>query len=174
LLSHKLALNTLFYKKYSRFIQEGTWLSEEYIDDEKYYADAQVVARESSSPQAAYTINIIALDGQPGYEHFAFDIGDKTYVEDADFFGDSLKVEVVITEMTEDLDDPTKNVIKTQTFKNQFQDLFQKITATVQQAQYSAGAYERAVAFVDSDLSTKGKFISDTLQSYGQKLEVAG
>ena len=172
--NHKFELNKLFYKKYSRFIQEGTWLNEEYIDDEKYYADAQVVARESSSPQAAYTINIIALDDQPGYEHFNFDIGDKTYIEDADFFGDSLKVEVVITEMTEDLDDSTKNVIKTQTFKNQFQDLFQKITATIQQTQYSTGAYERAVAFVDSDLSTKGKFISDTLQSYGQRLEVAG
>jgi hypothetical protein len=39
-LKYKKDLNIAFYKKYSRFIQEGTWISEDYIDDEKYYADA--------------------------------------------------------------------------------------------------------------------------------------
>jgi phage-related minor tail protein len=36
----KKELNRLFYKKFSRFIQEGTWISEEYYDDEKYFYDA--------------------------------------------------------------------------------------------------------------------------------------
>jgi hypothetical protein len=36
----KKELNKNFYKKYSRFIQEGTWHSEDYIEDERYYLDA--------------------------------------------------------------------------------------------------------------------------------------
>jgi hypothetical protein len=55
---------------------------------------------------------------------FDFDLGDTTYVEDPEFFGNERRVEVAITEMTENLDDPSKNNIKVQTFKDQFQDLF--------------------------------------------------
>jgi hypothetical protein len=39
-LDWKKQLNYLFFKRYSQFIQEGTWINEEYVDDEKYYADA--------------------------------------------------------------------------------------------------------------------------------------
>jgi hypothetical protein len=35
----------------------------------------------------------------PGYECFNFDLGDKTYVEDPDFFDSEQKVEVTITEL---------------------------------------------------------------------------
>jgi hypothetical protein len=35
--------------------------------------------------------------------------------------------------MVENLDDASKNTLKLQTYKDQFRDLFQKITATVQQ-----------------------------------------
>jgi hypothetical protein len=34
------ALNKQFYVKYARFIQEGTWTSEDYWDDDLYYLDA--------------------------------------------------------------------------------------------------------------------------------------
>jgi predicted S18 family serine protease len=37
---NKKEANKQFYSIYHRFIQEGTWQSEEYIDDEKYYLDA--------------------------------------------------------------------------------------------------------------------------------------
>jgi hypothetical protein len=47
---YKIALNQLFYSRYSRFIQEGTWLSEEYIDDDKYYNDALSVMYNSCYP----------------------------------------------------------------------------------------------------------------------------
>ena len=173
-LDHKIALNKLFFTKYSRFIQEGTWMSEEYVDDDKYYVDAQSVMYDSCYPQVAYSINVLSLSGLPGYEYFDFEVGDKTFVEDYEFFGEGNKEEVVITEMSENLDDPSKNIIKVQNFKNQFQDLFQKITATVQQAQYSTGSYRKAVALAEADDATKGKFVADGLEAYGQKLGVAG
>jgi hypothetical protein len=34
-------LNLRFYKKYSRFIQEGSWISEDYTDENLYYLDAE-------------------------------------------------------------------------------------------------------------------------------------
>ena len=131
LTEHKKKLNQLFYSRYSRFIQEGTWIDEKYIDDDKYYADAQSVMYNSCYPQVAYTINVLALSALPGYEHFKFELGDKTYAIDPEFFGEDRQEEVVISEISESLDDPSKNQIKVQNFKNQFQDLFQKITATV-------------------------------------------
>jgi hypothetical protein len=40
LLGYKTTLNQMFFKKYSRFILEGTWISEEHVDNDKYYSDA--------------------------------------------------------------------------------------------------------------------------------------
>jgi prophage DNA circulation protein len=39
-INQKALLNQRFFSRYSRFIQEGTWVSEEYVDDEKYFLDA--------------------------------------------------------------------------------------------------------------------------------------
>jgi hypothetical protein len=128
---YKRKLNELFFKKYGRFVSEGTWLSEEHTDDDKYYADAQSVLYNSCYPQVQYNINVLFLSKLPGYELFKFNLGDTTKVIDEKFFGENKEQEVVITEISEQLDDPTQDTIKVQTFKNQFQDLFQKITATV-------------------------------------------
>jgi hypothetical protein len=104
----------------------------------------------SCYPQAAYTINVMAVDALPGYEYYEFNVGETTFVEDKEFFGTEERVQVNITETIEALDDPTKDQIKVQTYKNQFQDLFQKITATVQQTQYSTGAYKKAVELAEA------------------------
>ena len=173
-LSWKKELNQLFFSKYSQFIQEGTWISEEHIDDNKYYTDAMSVMFTSSTPQVTYSINVFELSSLPGYELFTFDLGDTTYAEDPQFFGDERKVEIAVTEIVENLDNPSKNSIKTQTYKNQFQDLFQKITATVQQAQYSTGSYEKAVALAEADAAEKATFLNDALLGMGDSMALAG
>ena len=179
LTKYKGILNRLFYKLYSRFIQEGTWLSEEYVDDELYYADAQSVLYNSCYPTVAYTIDVIAVDALPGYELYNFGLGDTTYVEDGEFFGYNTdktpkRTDVVITETIEQLEEPDKNKIKVQNFKNQFQDLFQKITATVQQTKYSTGAYEKAVALAEANAEKKKSFLTDALSVATAKFQAAG
>ena len=62
------------------------------------------------------------LASQEGYEDFAhydFNIGDRTYIEDVEFFGWSLakrsapyREEVVVSETVMELDSPEKNQIK--------------------------------------------------------------
>lgn len=179
LTTYKVTLNRLFYKLYSRFIQEGTWLSEEYVDDELYYADAQSVLYNSCYPTVAYTIDVIAVDAMPDYGLYKFGLGDTTYVEDGEFFGYNedktpKRTEVVITETVEQLEEPDKNKIKVQNFKNQFQDLFQKITATVQQTKYSTGAYEKAVALAEANAEKKKAFLNDALSAATAKIQAAG
>ena len=170
ILKYKKALNQLFYQRYSRFIQEGTWISEEYVDDEKYYIDAQSVLYNSCYPQVTYAINVLELSQLPGYEMFKFELGDKTWAIDEDFFGNDGKEEVIITETSEMLEDPSKNTIKVQNFKNQFQDLFQKITATVQQAQYNSGSYAKGSALMNATAEERGQFVIDSINGAAEYL----
>jgi hypothetical protein len=52
--------------------------------------------------------------------------------------------------------------------------LFQKITATVQQAQYSTGAYEKAVALAEADARTKSQFLEEAFTSADARFSAAG
>lgn len=164
----KLAINHQFYKKYSRFIQEGSWISEDYIDDDLYYIDALSTLYTSSRPKVSYTIDVIEMSALPDYEAYIFDIGDKTYVEDKEFFGWAYdgsnrlyREEVIVNEVTFELDSPEKNVIKVQNYKTQFEDLFQRVVATSQQVQFSTGEYRRSAAIVQPG----GIISADALQN---------
>jgi hypothetical protein len=79
----------------------------------------------SCFPKITYTINVVDLSRLPGYEHYTFDLGDKTFIEDVEFFGYNsmghpYREEIVLTEITEMLDNPNKNTIKVQNYKTQF------------------------------------------------------
>lgn len=174
LVNRKEELNKAFFSKYSRFIQEGTWVNEEYNDDEKYYIDATTTLYNSCYPKVTYSINILALSQLPGYENFNFELGDRTFIEDKDFFGSDKKEEIVITEFKHELDSPEKDTIKVQNFKNQFQDLFQKITATTQQAQFKEGAYNSAVAITTGSTEKKTDFLNKALNNAAAMLKAAG
>ena len=166
----KTTLNKLFYQRYSRFIQEGTWVDESYIDETLYYNDALSVSYNSSRPKVTYSMNVIALAGLPGYELFDFKIGDQTFVEDGEFFGydddgNPHQEKVTIAQTSENLDDPSKNTIQIRNYENQFEDLFQRITATVQSVQYTEGSYKKASALAEADAAHKFSFLTDALSS---------
>ena len=166
----KRALNLQFYKKYSRFIQEGSWIKEDYIDDNLYYLDAESTLHTSARPKVSYSINVLELSQLEGYENYNFDLGDKTYIEDTEFFGwtwskDGVKTpyheEIVVTETVIVFDSPEQNTVKVQNYKTQFEDLFQRITATTQSIEYHTGEYGRAANVVETD----GTIVADTLQN---------
>lgn len=152
-----------FYAKYSRFIQEGTWESTDYIDNELYYLDALQVSNASAQPKVSYTINVMEIGELEGYENYNFDVGDRTYIEDTDFFGweyfeengvdasTPVKEIVVVTEVEWHLDEPETNIITVQNYKTQFEDLFQRISATVQSVEYNQASYARAASILDAN-----------------------
>lgn len=171
-LASKSALLKEFYSKFFRYIQEGTWNSEEYYDDEQYYLDAQSTLYNSSMPKVSYTMSVLELSQLIGYTDFTFKLGDRTFVEDPEFFGYDdngapVREQVVLTEITYNLDQPEKNSIKIQTYKTQFQDLFKKITATVQSVQYSTGAYDKAAQLADADNAQKSQYLQGALTAAG-------
>lgn len=143
-----------FESKYSNFIQEGIWISEDCIDHNLYYIEAKSIATTSSIPKVSYTIDVIDISSLEEFFNYDIDIGDKTYIIDPEFFGylnefakkTPKKQEVVITELVEDLDNPENNRTTVQSYKTQFDDLFSRITATAQQLQLNEGAYNRAAA----------------------------
>lgn len=168
-------VDTQFFNKYSKFIQEGSWISEDYYDDTKYYLDAKNVAYSSSRPQVSYNISIVRLSDIEEYKNRKFNLGDICYIQDTDFFGykdgDTLtpyKEKVLISEFTEYFDSPEKDSFKVQNYKTQFEDLFQRITATTQALQYSTGEYTRAANIVSTDGTIEPAVIQNSIAANNQ------
>lgn len=152
-IAQKEELDQQFYNKYSRYIQEGSWISEDYIDDTLYYLDALSIAHTSSMPQISYRISVVDVSALEDYTAYTFKCGDITYIEDVEFFGwqfvgpnaipTPYKEEVIVSQIESDLDNPNNNVITVQNYKTQFEDLFQRITATTQALQFAEGSYNK-------------------------------
>ncbi len=173
------ALDKKFFAKYSRFIQEGSWTSDSYYDDDLYYYDALSTAYTSSRPQLSYNIAVIRISSIEEFKNKVFNLGDISYVEDTEFFGyeqdgvTPYKEEVVISEITSNFDSPQNDEIKVQNYKTQFEDLFQRIAATTQTLQFTTGAYNNTV----NNFTTTGELKSDVLQKSleaNKDLSIAG
>ena len=178
----KTGINEEFYRLFYRFIQEGTWNSEDYHDDELYYLDALSTLYNSCMPKVSYSFSVLELSqledplGNKIYEGYTFKLGDRTFVEDTEYFGydengNPCREEVVLTEMTYNFDEPEKNSIKVQNYKNQFQDLFKRITATVQAVHFATGAYDKAAALADANDKKKSAFLQAALNDAGLILQ---
>lgn len=170
IVEEKKNLENAFYQKFSRFIQEGSWTSQDYIDPNLYYLDARSVAYTSSRPKISYNISVIRLNALDEYRGKKFNVGDISFIEDKEFFGyikgeDAWKTpyheKVLISESTSWFDSPEKDTFTIQNYKTQFEDLFQRITATTQSLQYSTGEYNRASSIVEG----KGVINTETLQN---------
>lgn len=170
IIKNKEILEKAFYQKFSRFIQEGSWTSQDYIDPNLYYLDARSVAYTSSRPKISYNISVIRLNALDEYKGKKFNVGDISFIEDKEFFGyvkgeDAWKTpyheKVLISESTSWFDSPEKDTFTIQNYKTQFEDLFQRITATTQSLQYSTGEYNRASSIVEG----KGVINTETLQN---------
>ena len=145
-----------FNVKYARYVQEGSWTDDNYMDDDLYYLDSLSVLYQSAYPKVSYNFNVLDLSQLEGYEGYKFDIGQKTYVEDVEFFGywiinglrTPVKEQVVVTEYAKYLDENDKNQIKIQNYKSHFEDLFQRITTATQTLEYHSGEYAKAAGIV--------------------------
>ena len=170
-------LTQLFNQKYRRFIQEGTWNSTDYIDSELYYLDALQVSNTSAQPIVSYTINVVEISQLEGYEWYIFDAGDKSWVEDTEFFGWSeidgnltpAREEVIVSQVEWHLDEPDQNTITVQNYKTRFEDLFQRISATVQTVQYNEATYAKISSLLDADGTINQNVLLESLNNISGK-----
>lgn len=172
LLNQLSILNSEFYKRYSRYIQEGSWQSDDYIDDNQYYLDALSVAYESSRPKITYTINVLRLSALEEYMSKVFNLGDICGMIDREFFGykdefTPYAEKVLVSEITSYFDTPEKDVLKIQNYKSQFDDLFQRITATTQQLSYATGLYAKTAGIINPDGTINATTLQQTLDENG-------
>ena len=166
-----------FNNKYSRFIAEGTWNSTDYIDSELYYLDALQVSNTSAQPAVSYTINVVEVSRLEGLENYSFDVGDKTYVEDTEFFGWASKngvltparEEVIVSEVEWHLDEPENNVITVQNYKTRFEDLFQRVSAAVQTVQYNEATYAKISSLMDANGTINANVLVQSLKQIAGK-----
>jgi len=148
-----------FNNRYRRYIQEGTWNSTDYIDSELYYLDALQVSNTSAQPVVTYTINVVEISQLEGFDGYLFDAGDKSYVEDVEFFGwadvhgirTPAREEVIVSAVEWHLDAPDQNIITVQNYKTRFEDLFQRISAAVQTVQYNEATYAKISTLLDAN-----------------------
>ena len=185
LLEEKRLIINAFQNKYNRFISEGTWNSTDYIDPELYYLDALQVSNTSAQPAVSYTINVVEVSQLEGLELYSFDAGDKTYIEDTEFFGwanvnvgteeepkfvlTPAREEVIVSEVEWHLDSPEENVITVQNYKTRFEDLFQRISATVQTVQYNEATYAKMSTLLDANGTINENVLLDSLQRIAGK-----
>lgn len=178
LFKEKKELKGKFYKKYARFLQEGTWIDEQYIDDEMYYLDAVKVANVNAFPQVAYTINVFDISAAEGFEAYDYTIGQKTFIEDTEFFGwvyknipghgsvkTPYRMEVMVTSRKRNFDDPTDYTLTVQNYKDKFENLFERFTATANSLQYNEGQYSRVTQVVNDDGSIKVSTIEEAMMN---------
>lgn len=160
IIAKKKELNKIFFIKYARFIQEGSWVDEKYMDDNLYYLDSLAVLRNSCSPKVTYDIGVIDLYAAVEFEEdrpvLEFELGDRTYVEDVEFFGYAkndkpYQEQIVISEKIYMLDDVSQNQIKVKNYSTQFDNLFQRAAAATQTLQFNEGSYGRASTILNSD-----------------------
>ena len=166
-------LHKKFFNKYSHYIQEGVWTSEDYIDSTLYYLDAQSVAYTSSRPQVSYNVSVLRVSSLEDFKNKIFNVGDISYVQDTEFFGyeadrkTPYKEQVIISEVSSFFEEPDKDFFTVQNYKTQFEDLFQRITSTTQSLQYASGSYARAAGIVESDGTIKGETLQDSIKNNG-------
>lgn len=146
-------ISSEFYKKYEPYLKEGTWSDSNYLTDNAYYHGALEVAAEGAIPKVTYSIKVVDLSIKPEFKDYEIEVADNTFVEDEDLFGVnkqtgfSNRLKVLISELNEELDTPSKNSITVQNFTTQFEDLFKQVTASVQSLKFNENIYKRSSNF---------------------------
>lgn len=147
--NRKKELNKVFEHKYARFIQEGSWSDTSYISADSYYYDALQVSTDAAKPEVTYTISMVDISTIEGWELFKYHVGDITWVEDVDYFGydkngKPYHEDVIVKEITYNLDSPSQTQVTIANKSDKFEDLFQKLSATVNSYQLNEQTYNRA------------------------------
>lgn len=144
-------LSLTFFKKYEPFLKEGTWVDSNYLNGNAYYHGALAAEKESSKPKVNYNITITDLSILD--DDYSMDLCDTSFIEDEDLLGINKinglpnKIKVMIAEITDHLDIQNQTSIKVQNYKSDFEELFEKINATVQSITMNENTYKRSNNF---------------------------
>ena len=131
--------------KYNKFLVE---YSEE-TTLQYLYQDAVETSDKYSIPQISYNINVINLSNLHGYENYKPKLGQKVPIYDKEMGLNG--IEGIITSVSKNLENSEDVQITIATYTSRFEDVFQKLSATVTDVRYNENAlYTAADSFTEN------------------------
>lgn len=149
-----------FERQYLPYIKEGVWSDNSYVDNDTYMLDSQKVSNTSAIPVTNWTITV--LDGSviEDLENYIFEVGDKTFLIDNEFFYDNpskeYRFEVLISGIEENLENGLKNKIEVRNYLTSFEDIFQRISAATQTLELKEHVFDKADYFTSDHQIDQG------------------
>ena len=113
------------------------------------YQDAVFTSRKYAEPQITYNINVVDISSLQGFENYKPEIGQRVPIYDNEMNLNGF--EGFITSVSKSLESKQNTQVTIATYTNKFEDVFQKLTATMTDVKYNESAiYNAANAITDS------------------------
>lgn len=155
-----------------------SWFNVTYEQDvtgKFYYNDALEVMKTSCFPQVSYSINVLdistVLNPELKVKDFKPEVGTKVpiYDEELNFFG----LIGFISSITYDLLEPQNTTLSITNFKDKFEDLFQKITASTVAIESKEYNYDKTTTITNSTGEIRTDLIMDSLKQNNMALALS-
>ena len=155
-----------------------SWFNVTYEQDvtgKFYYNDALEVMKTSCFPQVSYSINVLdistVLNPELKVKDFRPEVGTKVpiYDEELNFFG----LIGFISSITYDLLEPQNTTLSITNFKDKFEDLFQKITASTVVIESKEYNYDKTTTITNSTGEIRTDLIMDSLKQNNMALALS-
>lgn len=148
-------VNSIINNKFIVYYTEETTL--DYL-----YNDAVAMGEEYSSPKITYTVSVLDISKLNGYENYKPILGQKVPIWDIEM---GLKgYEGFITTISKELEAPENTQIGIATYETRFEDIFQKLTATVSNISYNENSIFTAANSFNTDGTIKTQVFQKALE----------
>lgn len=124
--------------------------------------DATATSKKYAKPQITYNIGVVDLSSLNGYENYKPVLGQKVPIWDIEmgFKG----IEGFITSISKNLENPENTQIEIATYKTKFEDIFQKLTATMTDVRYNENSIYKAAESFNTDGTIKTQVFRKALE----------
>lgn len=156
----KLTNNTIrFLSKLNPhfYVQYGEETTLQYI-----YNDAVATSKKYAIPQVEYSISVVDLSSLNGYENYKPKLGQKIPIFDPEM--NFYNFEGFITSIEYPLEEKYNTNLTIATYTTKFEDIFQKLTATMSDITYNSNDIHKAVDSFNADGTIKTDIFKKSLQ----------
>ena len=124
--------------------------------------DATATSKKYAKPQITYSIGVVDLSSLNGYENYKPILGQKVPIWDNEMGFKGL--EGFITSISKNLENPENTQIEIATYKTKFEDIFQKLTATMTDVRYNENSIYKAANSFNTDGTIKTQVFRKSLE----------
>ena len=126
------------------------------------YNDSVATSKKYSTPQVEYNISVVDLSSLNGYENYKPKLGQKVPIYDPEM-GFINNFEGFITSISYPLEEKYNTEVTIATYSTKFEDIFQKLTATVTDINYNSNEIYNAANSFESNGNIKTEVFKKSL-----------